>query len=212
MKVGDPVRVHHLDSYPGKPLCGYVEAIAPAHAGKEGIAAFWIDPVFDGHQQKAQAALDQAKASLSQIEAQRHTGPLYRAFAEVCREQATVDASTAAAATTHASVDQAMANLAFEREQFAVIDANETAAKAQVASAEANLLSSKFALQDTEIWSPIDGLVANRKTRVGEYVTYLWIEANYRETLHRDAKIARVDANDDLASLHRHIVVHEQFC
>jgi membrane fusion protein (multidrug efflux system) len=58
----------------------------------------------------------------------------------------------------------------------------------------ANLLSSKFALNDTEIWSPIDGIVANRKTRVGEYVTAgtrmlsvvpttnLWIEANYRET------------------------------
>jgi membrane fusion protein (multidrug efflux system) len=29
MKVGDPVRVH-LDTHPGKPLCGYVEAIAPA--------------------------------------------------------------------------------------------------------------------------------------------------------------------------------------
>jgi membrane fusion protein (multidrug efflux system) len=44
------------------------------------------------------------------------------------------------------------------------------------------------------VWSPIDGVVANRKTRVGEYVpagtrmlsvvptSNLWIEANYRET------------------------------
>jgi multidrug efflux pump subunit AcrA (membrane-fusion protein) len=67
-------------------------------------------------------------------------------------------------------------------------------AKAQVASAEAALLSAKFVLEDTEIWAPIDGVVANRKTRVGEYVTAgtrmlsivpvdnLWIEANYRET------------------------------
>ena len=29
MKVGDPVRVN-MDTYPGTPLCGYVEAIAPA--------------------------------------------------------------------------------------------------------------------------------------------------------------------------------------
>ena len=147
--------------------------------------------------EKAQAALDQAKSSLSQIEAQRqlenskiavaeaglrsaqaqaknaditlsrHTELLQRAASP----QATVDADTAAAATAHASVDQATANLAFEREQLVVIDANEIAAKAQIASAEANLLSSKFALTDTEIWSPIDGVVANRKTRVGEYVT-----------------------------------------
>jgi membrane fusion protein, multidrug efflux system len=91
-------------------------------------------------------------------------------------------------------VDQAVANVAFEREQLVVIDANEVSAKAQVAAAEASLLSSKFALNDTEIWSPIDGIVANRKARVGEYVTAgtrvlsvvpvnnLWIEANYRET------------------------------
>jgi membrane fusion protein, multidrug efflux system len=170
--------------------------------------------------QKAQAALDQAKASLSQIAAQRELQTSKISVAEAALRsaqaqaknaditlgratelvqkaagpQATVDTATASAATAHASVDQATANLALEREQLVVIDANETAAKAQVASAEASLLSSKFALSDTEIWSPIDGIVANRKTRVGEYVAAgtrmlsvvptnnLWIEANYRET------------------------------
>ena len=29
MKVGDPVRID-VDTYPGRPLCGYVEAILPA--------------------------------------------------------------------------------------------------------------------------------------------------------------------------------------
>jgi membrane fusion protein (multidrug efflux system) len=170
--------------------------------------------------EKAQAALDQAKASLSQITAQRELQNSKIAVVEAALRsaeaqaknaditlrratdllqksampQATVDNDTAAAATAHASVDQATANLALEREQLVVIDTNEIAAKAQVAAAEANLLSSKFALDDTEIWSPIDGIVANRKTRVGEYVTAgtrmfsvvptsnLWIEANYRET------------------------------
>ena len=67
-------------------------------------------------------------------------------------------------------------------------------AKARVDSAEAALLSAKFALADTAAWAPIDGIVANRKTRVGEYVAAgtrmlsivpidnLWVEANYRET------------------------------
>jgi membrane fusion protein (multidrug efflux system) len=188
---------------------------------KAGEVLVRIDPRdFRMAVQKAQAALDQAKASLSQIAAQRELQTSKITVAEAALRsaeaqaknadirlnratellqkaagpQATVDAETAATATAHASVDQATANLAFEREQLVVIDANETAAKAQVASAEANLLSAKFALNDTEIWSPIDGLVANRKTRVGEYVTAgtrmlsvvpvnnLWIEANYRET------------------------------
>jgi membrane fusion protein (multidrug efflux system) len=188
------------------------------HAGQVLVR---IDPRdFRMAVQKAQAALDQAKASLSQIAAQRELQTSKISVAEAALRaaqaqaknadiilaratellqkaagpQATVDTATAAAATAHASVDQATANLAFEREQLVVIDANETAAKAQAAAGEANLLSAKFALNDTEIWAPIDGIVANRKTRVGEYVTAgtrmlslvpvenLWIEANYRET------------------------------
>jgi membrane fusion protein, multidrug efflux system len=188
---------------------------------KAGQVLVRIDPRdFRVAVERAQAALDQAKAALSQIQAQRQLQNSKIAVAEAAlrsaeaqarnaditlrratellqREagpQVTVDTSTAAAATAHASVDQATANVAFEREQFVVLDANETAAKAQVASAQENLLSSKFALDDTEVWSPIDGIVANRKTRVGEYVTAgtsmlsvvpvnnLWIEANYRET------------------------------
>jgi membrane fusion protein (multidrug efflux system) len=94
----------------------------------------------------------------------------------------------------HSEVDQATANLAYENQQLVVIDANVGVAKAKVGSAEAALLSAKFALADTAVWAPIDGIVANRKTRVGEYVAAgthmlsivpindLWVEANYRET------------------------------
>ena len=94
----------------------------------------------------------------------------------------------------HSEVDQATANLAYENQQLVVIDANVGVAKAKVGSAEAALLSAKFALADTAVWAPIDGIVANRKTQVGEYVAAgtrmlsivpienLWVEANYRET------------------------------
>jgi membrane fusion protein, multidrug efflux system len=180
-----------------------------------------IDPRdFRMNVDKAQAALDQAKANLGQIGAQRELEnskilvaeaalrsaqaqtknadlTLQRATTLAAKSfatQASVDADTAAATQARSAVDQAEANIAFEREQLVVIDSNEAVAKAQVASAEAALLSAKFALEDTEIWAPIDGVVANRKTRVGEYVTAgtrmlsivpidkLWIEANYRET------------------------------
>jgi len=69
------------------------------------------------------------------------------------------------------------------------------------------LLSTKFALADTAVWAPIDGIVANRKTRVSEYVAAgtrmlsimlsivpihdLWVEANYRET-----QISRMKVSD----------------
>jgi membrane fusion protein (multidrug efflux system) len=111
--------------------------------------------------EKAQAALDQAKASLSQITAQRELQSSKIAVAEAALRsaeaqaknaditlrratdllqksampQATVDNDTAAAAAAHASLDQATANLALEREQLVVIDTNETAAKARDAAA-----------------------------------------------------------------------------
>jgi membrane fusion protein (multidrug efflux system) len=170
--------------------------------------------------ERSQAALDQAKASLAQVGDQRELERSKIAVAEAALRaaqaqaknadvtlaratellqkgagtQATFDSATAAAAQARSAVDQGNANLAYEREQLAVIDSNEAVAKAQVDSAGAALLSAKFALDDTEVWAPIDGIIANRKTRVGEYVTAgttmlaivpidnLWIEANYRET------------------------------
>jgi len=170
--------------------------------------------------EKAQAALDQANANLAEIEAQRQlqnskitvaeatlraaeatakNADLTLSRASVLAQKSVgtvsaVDSATAEAAQAHAAVDQATANLGYEREQIVVIDSNEAVAKAQVGSANAALLSAKFALNDTEVWAPIAGIVASRKTRVGEYVTAgthilsivpidnLWIDANYRET------------------------------
>jgi Multidrug resistance efflux pump len=108
--------------------------------------------------------------------------------------QAALDDAQAAEVKAHSEVDQATANLAYENQQLVVIDANIGVAKAKVGSAEAALLTAKFALADTAVWAPIDGIVANRKTQVGEYVAAgtrmlsivpienLWVEANYRET------------------------------
>jgi hypothetical protein len=64
----------------------------------------------------------------------------------------------------------ATANVALEQQQLLVVASREAVAKAQVDSSEVALLSAKFALDDTEVWSPIDGVVANLQTRVGAYV------------------------------------------
>jgi membrane fusion protein, multidrug efflux system len=170
--------------------------------------------------EKAQAALDQAKANLEQVRAQRALQQskiavaeaslrsaqaqaknaditLQRSTALLARSvapQSTVDSDTAATATAHATVDAASSNVALEREQLSVLEAEEAVAKAQIASSEAALLSAKFDLMDTETWAPIDGIVANLRTRVGTYVAAgtqmmsvvpvheLWVDANYRET------------------------------
>jgi membrane fusion protein (multidrug efflux system) len=190
--------------------------------------------------EKSQAALEQAKANLAQVGDQRELERSKIAVAEAALRsaeaqaknaeivlaratellqkgagtQATFDSATAAAVQARSAVDQANASLAYEREQLAVIDSNEAVAKAQVDSADAALLSAKFALDDTEVWAPIDGIIADRKTRVGEYVTAgttmlaivpidnLWIEANYRETQIGHMKIGdpvriTVDAHPD---------------
>ena len=170
--------------------------------------------------EKAEAALNQAKADLASVVASRELEKSKVAVAEAALRsaeaqaknsdttlmratilakdrfgtQAALDDAQAAEVKAHSEVDQATANLAYENQQLVVIDANIGVAKAKVGSAEAALLTAKFALADTAVWAPIDGIVANRKTRVGEYVAAgthmlsivpindLWVEANYRET------------------------------
>jgi len=177
----------------------------------------------------AQAALDQANADLTEVGAQRQLEQSKIAVAEAALRSAEAQAKNsdtqlmrasilyqknvgsqvarddaqAANVTALSAVDQATANLAYEREQLVVVAANEAVAKARIDAAQAALLSAKFALDDTEVWSPLDGVVANRSVQAGEYVaagtrllsivptTSLWIEANYRET-----QIGRMKAGD----------------
>jgi membrane fusion protein (multidrug efflux system) len=170
--------------------------------------------------EKAEAALNQAKADLAGAVASLELGKSKVAVAEAALRsaeaqaknsditltraailakdrfgtQAALDDAQASEVKAHSEVDQATANLAYENQQLVVMNANVDVAKARVGSTEAALLAAKFSLADTAVWAPIDGVVANRKTRVGEYVTAgtsmlsivpindLWVEANYRET------------------------------
>jgi membrane fusion protein, multidrug efflux system len=179
--------------------------------------------------EKAEAALNQAEADLAAVVASHELEKSKIAVADAALRsagaqaknsdttlmrasvlakdkfgtQAALDDAQAAEVKAHSDVDQATANLAYENQQLVVIDANEAVAKAGIDSANAALLSAKFALADTAVWAPIDGIVANRKTRVGEYVVAgtdmlsivptqdLWVEANYRET-----QIGRMKAGD----------------
>jgi membrane fusion protein, multidrug efflux system len=170
--------------------------------------------------EKAEAALNQAKADLTSVVASLELGKSKVAVAQAALRsaeaqakdsditlmrasilakdrfgtQAALDDAQAAEVKAHSAVDQATANLAYQNQELVVINANVGVAKARIDSAQAALLSAKFALTDTAVWAPLDGIVANRKVRVGEYVASgtpmlsivpiqnLWVEANYRET------------------------------
>ena len=81
-----------------------------------------------------------------------------------------------------------------QRQVIEQVEADERLAAATLGSAEATEVSARLALEDTGVWTAIAGVVANRRSRVGEYVTAgtrmlsvvptegLWIEANFRET------------------------------
>jgi membrane fusion protein (multidrug efflux system) len=71
----------------------------------------------------AEAALRPAQAQTknADLALQRATTLAAKSFAT----QASVDADTAAATQARSAVDQAEANIAFEREQLVVIDSNE---------------------------------------------------------------------------------------
>jgi membrane fusion protein (multidrug efflux system) len=108
--------------------------------------------------------------------------------------QSVFDNAQAAEVTANAAVVQAQANLGYEHQQLEVASAAVEVAAASVLTARATAYSARIALEDTDVLSPLAGVVAARLTRVGEYVVLgtrmlsivprdgLWIEANMRET------------------------------
>ena len=140
----------------------------------------------------AQAALDAAKAQDANT-----TVSLSRArelLSKGAGTQATFDTATATDVSARSAVSSAAAQLDYQRQEIGVLQAGVTVAGAEVEAANAALETSRTALEDTAVWSPVDGTVADRLTRVGEYVSVgtrmlsivpkdgLWIEAQFRET------------------------------
>jgi membrane fusion protein, multidrug efflux system len=146
--------------------------------------------------ERAEAALNQAKADLASVVASRELEKSKVAVAEAALRsaeaqaknsdttlmratilakdrfgtQAALDDAQAAEVKAHSEVDQATANLAYENQQLVVIDANEAVAKARVDSAEAGFAHGQIRSRRHR------GVGANRRycgqpqTRVGEYV------------------------------------------
>lgn len=108
--------------------------------------------------------------------------------------QATVDESDAALAKARAGVAAAEAAINAQKRQMAVLAAQREAAVAGVAQARAARDLAQIDLDHTVVRAPVDGVIGNRKVRVGRLVSPgvslldlvpvddVWVRANFKET------------------------------
>jgi len=108
--------------------------------------------------------------------------------------QATVDESDAALAKARAGVAAAEAAINAQKRQMAVLAAQREAAVAGVAQAQAARDLAQIDLDHTVVRAPVDGVIGNRKVRVGRLVSPgvslldlvpvndVWVRANFKET------------------------------
>jgi membrane fusion protein (multidrug efflux system) len=143
--------------------------------------------------------IEVAKAALKSAEAQAQNadttfGRARELLSKGAGTQAAFDQASATDVSAQSAVDQARAQLAFQNQELTVMSADVRVAETKVSDAQAALDTAGLTLEDTEVWAPLAGTIASRRTRVGEYVTPgtrmlsivpdtgLWIDANFRET------------------------------
>ena len=105
-------------------------------------------------------------------------------FEDVLRDRARADAT----------LSGAQAHLAVQIKQLDVLAAQLASARAGLAQAQANLALAQLDLEHCRVYAPVDGVIGNRKLRLGRYVTpgtalldlvplqNVWIVANFKET------------------------------
>jgi len=168
----------------------------------------------------AQAQLEgnRATAARNRLEADRQRKLLATRFAGT--EQA-VEQADAAAKLADAQVMQAAANVEAAQRQLDVQHSQEAQLAASLQAAQAALDLARINLGYTDVRSPIDGMVGQRRVYPGEYVGvgsqviavvplhHVYVIANYKETQLTNLQIGqpaaiRVDTFPD-AVLHGHV-------
>jgi membrane fusion protein (multidrug efflux system) len=153
----------------------------------------------DASTQLQAAIIDQARAKTASTAAERQ-----RAEADGRRARNLVRRNVvseqdfeqvdATAAKARADDDATKAALVAAERQLAVIETQKRQAQAALAQAKAALELARLNLSYTEIRSPIDGVIGNRRVRVGDYamvgaqlmsivpVSGLYVDANFKES------------------------------
>jgi len=140
---------------------------------------------------QAQAGLSaaQAEANRSKLDDQR-----YRELAG--RSAVSVESAQRAQAdfqTAHAATDRASAVVQGAQRQLDVIDTQKHQVEAALSQAHAEADIARLNLSYTELRAPVDGVIGNRRARVGTYAAAgsqmlvvvpahgLWVDANFKE-------------------------------
>src|SRR5262245_52438779 len=139
-------------------------------------------------QESSAAALNSRKAELVQVHAavESSKADLTKARAQVTLRQAEQQRAVAQISSKSAELDA-------QNKQSAVLDAQESQLKADLAAKQGALQVAQTNLQYTRIVAPTDGIVGERKVRVGQLVSpgtqvislvenTIWVQANYKET------------------------------
>ena len=140
------------------------------------------------NQERFAANLNSRKAELTQAHAavESSRAELAKARAQVALRQAEQQRAAAQISGKSADVDA-------QKKQIAVLDAQETQLKANLDAKQGALQVAQTNLQYTRIVAPTDGIVGERKVRVGQLVSpgtqvislvenTIWVQANYKET------------------------------
>jgi membrane fusion protein, multidrug efflux system len=139
-------------------------------------------------QERYAAILDSRKAELSQTHAL-----LASRRAELSKARAGVTAREAEHRRTQAQSSGRTAEVDAQTRQLAVLDAQEQQLHADLDAKEEALKVAQTNLDYTRIVAPTDGIVGERKVRVGQLVSpgtqvislvenTIWVQANYKET------------------------------
>ena len=145
------------------------------------------------------SVIGQAEAQLAIAEAvQKRAAQEHARQSRLRREKATTERNFEDSLRDKAQADAALSgaksSLGVQTKQLDVLAAQLSSARAGLDQAKANLSLARLDLEHCRVCAPVDGVIGNRKARVGRYVTpgttlldlvpvdSVWVVANFKET------------------------------
>jgi membrane fusion protein (multidrug efflux system) len=189
VKAGDVLLVIDPRDFQAK----LAQAEAAVAASRAGLGTY------DNRITWQRSMIDQAAAAVAAAEADlRRTQQDFERYQRLLQTDAAsrqrYETAQADAAKAQATLDKARAALVAERNQLGVLQAQRGEEQARLAQAEAQRDLARIALDDTQIRSPVDGVVGNKGVQLGQYVKPgnpllalvplpdIHITANFKET------------------------------
>ncbi len=198
-----------------------IEAANSAIANaRSGLVATQADVQRTSLERKRQEALVATESATRQrleqavADEERFRAQLSSREAEISAAAAQIASRKADLTRAHARLESTRAEVEAQKRQRAVLDSQEQVLRADVGVKQAAVTLARTNMGYTRITAPEDGIVGERKVRVGQLVSpgtqilslvqqKPWVQANYREDQLRyiregDAAEIRIDAYPDL--------------